>query len=296
MEDSVTVLPWVEAAWPERSWAGAQVLHGAFHKVVLAKEYAARVTSGPNHHARAEREAQLLRAAARLRLTCSVPLLVAGPVSRDDRSGVITTVVPGVLREADQWHDVRDGLLPLLDEFAAAHPEDGQALPAARMWCGGPDWPEIVEHRLGRHIPPSFIGRAVAVVADVFAVERESSPGFVHGDFGLHNVLWQLGTVCGVIDFDHFGWGDPAIDVAPLVGTFSVAQLSGDFERDLLRRAMFHRASLSLQVASAAELAGDVALRDHALANFVHRARSGTLYDPAGSSPAGRTAARFGNA
>jgi hypothetical protein len=291
MEDSLTVLAWVEAAWPGRSWTGAQVLHGAFHEVVLAKECAARVASGLNHRARVDREAQLLRAATQLGLTCSVPLLADGPVNREDRSGVLTTVVPGALREADQWHEVRDGLLTLLDEFAAARPVDGQAMPMARMWCGGLDWPEIVEDRLGRHVPPSVIGRAVAVVADVVAVERESSLGFVHGDFGLHNVLWRSGAACGLIDFDHFGWGDPAIDVAPLVGNFSVAQLSGDFERDLLRRAMFHRASLSLQVASAAELTGDVALRDHALANFVHRARTGTLYDPAGSCPAGRTAA-----
>jgi Ser/Thr protein kinase RdoA (MazF antagonist) len=217
-------------------------------------------------------------------------LLVHGPVSRQDRSGVLTTVVPGDLREADQWHDVREGLLALLSEFAAARPEAGEAVPTARMWCGGPDWPEIVEDRLGRHIPRIFTGRAVTVVADVIAVERTSSPSYVHGDFGLHNVLWQSGANCGLIDFDHLGWGDPAIDVAPLVGNFSVAQLSGDFESDLLRRAMFHRASLSLQVASAAELAGDVGLRDHALANFVHRARFGTLYDPAGASPAGRTA------
>jgi hypothetical protein len=212
-------------------------------------------------------------------------LLVDGPVSREDRSGVLTTVVAGDLRESDRWLDVRDGLLAILDEFALARPQDGGAVPAARMWCGGPDWPGIVEDRLGRHVPPGVMGGAVAVVADVVAVERESSPGLVHGDFGLHNVLWQWGRVCGLIDFDHFGWGDPAIDVAPLVGKFSAAQLSGDFERDLLRRAMFHRASLPLQVASAAALAGDVALRDHALGNFVRRARSGTLYDPAGASP-----------
>jgi aminoglycoside phosphotransferase (APT) family kinase protein len=116
-------------------------------------------------------------------------------------------------------------------------------------------------------------------------VERESAPGCVHGDFGLHNVLWQSATARGLIDFDHLAWGDPAIDVAPLVGSFSAAQLSGDFDRELLRRAMFHRASLSLQVAAAAELAGDRALRDHALGNFTGRLRAGTLYDPAGTSP-----------
>jgi hypothetical protein len=281
----MTAPAWANKAWPGRSWAGAQVLHGAFHEVVLTTECVARITSGRNHRARADREARLLQAAARLRLTCSMPVLLYGPVTQADRSGVLTTVVSGAPREAGQWHDVRDGVLALLDELAAACPADDQPRPAPRMWCGGPDWPAIVEDTLGRHLPPGVADRAVAVVADVIAVERESSPVFVHGDFGLHNILWQPDSRCGLIDFDHFGWGDPAIDVAPLVGQFSVAQLSGDFEPDLLSRAMFHRASLSLQVASAAELAGDAALRDHALANFAHRARTGTLYDPAGASP-----------
>ena len=281
----MSVLPWVEAAWPERSWAGARVLHGAFHEVVLTDECAGRVACGQNHRARVDREVRLLRAAAQLRLTCSVPLLVHGPVSRGDRSGVLTTVVRGELCEADQWFDVRNGLLAMLDEFALAWPENGGAVPPVRLWCGGPDWPGIVEERLGRCLPRDLVGGAVNVVAGVITVERESSPGVVHGDFGLHNVLWQRDAACGLIDFDHFGWGDPAIDVAPLVGKFSVTQLSGDFDRELLRRAMFHRASLPLQVASAAELAGDVALRDHALGNFVRRARTGTLYDPAGASP-----------
>lgn len=164
MVDSVTALAWARSAWPERSWAGAQVLRGAFHEVVLTRECAARTASGRNQRARVGREAQLLQAASQLGLTSD--------------------------------------------------------------------------------------------------------------------------AACGLIDFDHFGWGDSAIDVAPLVGKFSLAQVSSDFEPGLLRRPMFHRAALSLQVASAAELAGDLALRDHALANFVHRARAGTLYDPAGASPA----------
>jgi Ser/Thr protein kinase RdoA (MazF antagonist) len=278
-------LLWAQTAWPDRSWTGARVLHGAFHDVVLTDEWAARIARGQDHRARVDREARLLRMAGQLGLTCAVPSLLDGPVSRGDRSGVLTTVVPGDSRETELWTDVRGGLLAILDELALARPVAGEPVPMARMWCGGPDWPAIVEGRLGHHLPPGLADRAMAVVADVIAVERESAPGCVHGDFGLHNVLWQSATARGLIDFDHLAWGDPAIDVAPLVGSFSAAQLSGDFDRELLRRAMFHRASLSLQVAAAAELAEDRALRDHALGNFTGRLRAGTLYDPAGTSP-----------
>jgi Ser/Thr protein kinase RdoA (MazF antagonist) len=282
------VLAWAEAAWPGRSWTGARILHGAFHHVVLTDQCAARIARGQDHRARVAREARLLRTAGQLGLTCAVPSLLDGPVSFRDRSGVLTTVVPGDSRDTGRWPDVRGGLLAILDELSLARPVAGQPPPTVRMWCGGPDWPAIVEGRLGHHLPHGLADRAMAVVADVIAVERESAAGFVHGDFGLHNVLWQSATACGLIDFDHLAWGDPAIDVAPLVGSFSAGQLSGDFDRDLLRRAMFHRASLSLQVAAAAELAGDGALRDHALGNFTVRFRAGTLYDPAGTSPVRR--------
>ena len=45
---------------------------------------------------------------------------------------------------------------------------------------------------------------------------------------------------------------------------------------------LLHRASLSLQVAAAAELRHDTTPRDFALANFGERYWAGTLYDPDG--------------
>jgi hypothetical protein len=284
MEEQPTALAWAQDAWPDRSWYGSHALHGAFHQIVLTDEHAARIARGAHHRARVQREAHLLRAAGRVRLRYSVPLLLSGPVSRGNRTGFLTTVVAGEPRESGHWPEVRDGLLAILGELALVQPRDAVA-PSARTWCGGPDWPGIVEDRLGRHIPDGLIGQATAVVTSVAAVEQESSPGFVHGDFGLHNVLWRSGAPSGLIDFDNLAWGDPAIDVAPLVGQFSAVQLSRDFDREILRRAMFHRASLPLQVAAAAELAGDGALRDHALGNFADRALRGTLYDPGGASP-----------
>ncbi len=285
MEPSAATLAWVEATWPDRSWAGAEVRHGAFHEVVVASDHVARVARGDGHRSRVDREAGLLQLAGQLELSCAVPVLLGGTVSRDGRSGFRTTALPGEQRDSASWREVRKGLLAILAELAQVSPKPGTALPAARMWCGGPDWPAIVAGRLLCHLPRDLAGRASAVVADVVAVEQDSAPGFVHGDFGLHNVLWVSCAPCGLIDFDHLGWGDPAIDVAPLVGMFSAARLSGDFDQEVLRRAMVHRASLPLQVAAAAELAGDAGLRDHALGNFTARAASGTLHDPGGHTP-----------
>jgi hypothetical protein len=284
MEEQATALAWAQDAWPDRSWSGSRTVHGAFHQVVLAGKHAARMARGADHRARVQREAHLLRAAGRVSLRYSVPLLIDGPVSRGNRTGFLTTVVAGEPRESGHWPEVRDGLLAILGELALVQLPDAAA-PSARTWCGGPDWPGIVGDRLGRHIPDGLTGQAAAVVTSVVAVEQESSPGFVHGDFGLHNILWRWGAPSGLIDFDNLAWADPAIDVAPLVGHFSAAELSRDFDRGILRRAMFHRASLPLQVAAAAELAGDGALRDHALRNFADRALRGTLYDPGGTSP-----------
>lgn len=74
-----------------------------------------------------------------------------------------------------------------------------------------------------------------------------------------------------MIDADHAAWADPAIDVAPLLAHYDPAELALDLDDEVLRRAAIHRRSLSLQVAAAAELAGDDSLRDHALGNFARR-------------------------
>jgi hypothetical protein len=79
---------------------------------------------------------------------------------------------------------------------------------------------------------------------------------------------------------DHACWGDVAIDIAPLVAAFGAAQAAEFVDRPTVYRAMIHRASLPLQVASAAEITGDTKLRDHALRNFSSRLERGTLYDP----------------
>ena len=81
-----------------------------------------------------------------------------------------------------------------------------------------------------------------------------------------------------------------AVDVAPLIGAYGAVAVAEMAEPALLRRALIHRATLSLQVAGAAELVGDAPLRDHALANLEARVRAGTLWDPDGSVPGRPTA------
>jgi Ser/Thr protein kinase RdoA (MazF antagonist) len=132
------------------------------------------------------------------------------------------------------------------------------------------------------------------VVGDMLAAEQTIAAVPVHGDLGMHNILWHDAgaeqgsalTISGLIDLDHAAFGDPAIDVAPLLGQFGSSALGDALSSALLSRAMLHRATLSLQVAAAAELRGDDALRDFALSNFDKRHTAGTLYDPDGRRPA----------
>ena len=93
-------------------------------------------------------------------------------------------------------------------------------------------------------------------------------------------------TVSGLIDLGHAAVGDLAVDVAPLIGAYAavaVAELAGPA---LVRRALDSiGATLSLQVAAAAELVGDAPLRDHALANVEAHVTADTLWVPDRSVP-----------
>lgn len=123
--------------------------------------------------------------------------------------------------------------------------------------------------------------RADEAAARVLEVEQAVPPVVVHGDLGPHNILFSDDGSFGLIDFDNAGLGDPAIDIAWLIGVYGSAAVSDVADAETIQRAMVHRAALPLQVAAAAQLIGDSALRDHALRNFLVRAEAGTLYEPA---------------
>ena len=221
----------------------------------------------------------------------AVPRPLSGVADRDGGCGLLTSYVPGRSGMGRPWGDVRAGFAEVLSGFAAVSVDGPVAgLPPVRAWCGGKEWPDLVRTTLLRRLSASARGEAVAAVDALPATETDAPRAFVHGDLGPHNVRWEGRIVSGLIDLDHAAVGDPAVDVAPLTGAYgaeAVAEVAGPA---LLRRALIHRATLSLQVAAAAELVGDAPLRDHALANVEARVRAGTLWDPNGFVPGRPTA------
>lgn len=211
----------------------------------------------------------------------AIPRVLSEVVHDDHRSGHLISAVPGRHMAAVPWSDLRTGYRQILGALAA---RPGQLeLPPPQTWCGGERWLSVVQGRLGpllgEHLPA-----ALSTVEAVLGLPSYETT-LVHGDFGHHNILWDDTEPVALIDFDHASRGDPAIDHAPLVGLHGAAAVADIASDDLIVRAMIHRASLPLQVAAAAELAGRAALRDHALGNFVDQARAGTLHDPGGARP-----------
>ena len=278
---------WVAISWPEWDWSGAVVEHGSFHQVaVLPGRVVARVATGPGRLPRVRREAATLELVADMGVGIVAPRMLSSLVDRDGACGYVTSFVPGRDGLGRDWAEVSSGYAALLTGFAAIRADGAAAgLPAVRAWCGGPEWPAVVESALLPELPAAARPAAVNAVKAVLAAEREAPRQFVHGDFGPHNVRWEGRTVSGILDLDHAALGDAAIDVAPLVGAYGAAAVADLVDPPLLRRALIHRATLPLQVAAAAELAGDEPLRDHAVANFGSRVAAGTLHDPGGRTP-----------
>lgn len=276
---------WAASTWPSLDWGPADVLSGAFHDVVCLPDVAARIARGTGHRHRTHRDAGILRICADLDLPYLLPQTLGEPVSRLSRTGLLTTLLPGHVLPTAIWSDVRDTFLSALGAFGQVTADQVAGLPAPRSWCGAASWPDVVQDQLGRYLLPPELHAAARVVADVLATESGRECGFVHGDFGLHNMLWVGDRLRGLIDLDHACWGEPAMDIAALIGTFGARQVAEIASPPVIERAMYHRASLPLQVASAAELIGNQRLRDHALRNFRTRLADRTLYDPDQARP-----------
>ena len=282
----VTAVVLAAAWWPDHDWSAATRHCGAFHEVlVLPGHVTARVSKRPDPRRRVAAEHRVLSvlgAAGRW----AIPAILGEPRSSPcGHAGMLTTWVPGHHREDVSWPDVAGELGTLLAALAAGQVfTESAELPPARTWCGGLDLPELVRTTLVPLLPVEARGPAADAVATV--LDQERGAVLVHGDLGPHNILWTTeGRISALVDLDHAALGDSAIDVAPLVGRYGAAALSEVVEPDVLRRAMVHRATLSLQVAAAAELAGDHRLRDFALRNFATRLAAGALHDPGGARP-----------
>jgi len=74
------------------------------------------------------------------------------------------------------------------------------------------------------------------------------TPVFVHGDFDSSNILYQSGKgMCGIIDFEEAGMGDPAWDFCCLLAEYGINFLKtalksyqGIKDETLLKRIQFH--------------------------------------------------------
>lgn len=275
--------------WPDLDWSSAVYRHGAFHDVLVCVEGPVlRTARGEDHERRTAREARTMLAVATSSLRTRTPSPLSRVISDNSRSGVLTTAIAGVERPDHDW----DGQLQaayrgLLDDLAAVPGAELEGLDPPRTWCGGQEWPTIVTKRLSPLLATEVAAAAETAVRNVIdlGLGPEADRGLVHGDFGRHNILWHGDAVSGLIDLDHSCIGDHAMDLAPLVVLHGVAVIEDAYGPVLTRRATTHAASLSLQIASAAELAGAVSLRDHALGNFVRRYRQGTLSNPTATRP-----------
>lgn len=276
---------WASIAFPERDWGPAEHHHGAFHDVlVLPSEVALRVPTGADGAVRAAREVEVVRAAQQVQLGVAVPEALSGVVHRDGASGYLVGAVPGAPAPPAAWTGLKDAFAELLAGLASA--PGLQGLPPVRAWCGGERFPDVV----ARDLVPLLDEHAAAATQAVSALLDLPAPrrvGLVHGDFGAHNLLWSGGRASALIDWDHACSGDPAADVAPLVGAHGASAVAEIVDDEVLHRAMVHRATLPLQVAAAAHLAERWALRDHALGTFRRRSEEGTLSDPGGGGPVG---------
>lgn len=278
--DAAEVWHRLREIWPDLEWDALETRHGAFHHVALLGDSAVvRATFARDHERQAQAEHENLRVIADAGLPYAVPRPLHGPYTAGGWSATAMTVVGGEQRADLPWPHVRDEMERVLKAFASAPVGRLAGLRPVRDWCGGDRWPQIVD-RIVAGLQPEEASAARHVVSDVVVLEEPRHLVLAHGDFGMHNLLWEGDEITGIIDFDNTCLADPAIDLAPLIGAFGSAAVLEIADAGTVARASVQRASLSLQVAAAAQLAGDVGLRDFALQNFVRRYRAGTLYEP----------------
>lgn len=264
--------------WPSFDWSSASYLHGAFHHIaILAPTTVVRVSTALHHRTQVERQCNSLKAVNCAAPGIRIPQFIDTFV-RDQWSAMACSFIRGAHLEKPDWRRVRDPLAEILAELRATRIPPSN-LPPVRAWSGGDAWPTIVE-KMTTVLGADVRKQAQRIVADVLDLADIRERGLVHGDFGMHNLLWDGEGAPGLIDLDNACVGDPAIDFAPLVGQFGAARVADIADADVLERARIYRASLPLQVAAAADFAGDFALRDHALRNFAARAAAGSLYGP----------------
>jgi aminoglycoside phosphotransferase (APT) family kinase protein len=270
---------WADQRWPGQGWATSRLTHGAFHPVLLGDDRVLRVAVGPGHEERARWELVSHTLVAAVALPWPVPrLLVPAVVAGPTWSALLLERLPGAVAPDLAWGSRTATVFGrLLRSLARTDAALVAGLPPHRAWCGGTGWRGVVEEDLAPLLPRSAATAATRAADAALALEGRVQPVLCHGDLGPHNVLWRDGRPTGVVDLDHACVADPAVDVAGLVAFFGAGAVAEVVDADVLDRAITFRAVLGLEVAAAAHLLGDVALRDHALANFTRGSANGEL-------------------
>ena len=268
----------LERVWPELAWDRNRISHGAFHLVAcLGSERVVRVSTGRGHRDRSEAEHANAQAVAEADLPFLTPVASAPPHHTAEWSATVFSYIPGGARETLAGPQTRELLISVLAALAEVDVAQlPQGLREVRAWCGGDGWADLVKECVAV-LPAEFQALAHQLVVDVLTLAPPPRVTLVHGDLGLHNMVFAETQPVGLIDWDNATVGDPAIDVAPFVKQFPLANLAAAFDNDLLARARCHSKTLSLQVAAAARLAGDQNLELHAVTNFHRRALDGSL-------------------
>lgn len=277
-----------ETLWPEHSWMGAQRRHGAFHEVIISKDGpVARIQIGTHARERAEREYRIKKAFEQITFPVPVPRALSEPTEAAGRVFILVSRVPG--EPVSDLNAIDESRLEsyriLLDGFHTAQVPSGVEFPETNAWCGGKNWHELITGQLWEYVPAEHRRFAEQAIEASKAYEQSVSPVLVHGDFGPHNILWKGGKPSGIIDIDNVQIGDPALDIAPLVGFHGASKVKDLCDDATLNRALVYRCLLPLKVAAAAHLCDLTGMRDHAFRNFAARGVSKTLFDPEGSTP-----------
>ena len=207
------------------------------------------------------------------------PLIHGRPLTREIYRGLRT----------DGRAAVAEALGRFLAELHAIDPAglDGEVVLPRE---GGPDWWANLHRRLERQILPLLSRAARARVranrgrySDLMRQQGPPPQALIHGDFGPTNILWDQagGRVSGIIDFGSAGIGDPAADLAGLIGPFGYAEeiirLMGQSTYpgavQMLRRARLYASTFALQEALHGAECGDAEALRRGLAGFEGVAR-----------------------
>jgi len=133
------------------------------------------------------------------------------------------------LRESDAWTVTvcnaiagRNGihLYQQPELLTRAYRELGQLLASVHRTPIAPPNPNLLLAERFREVQEQLPALGLEPeLRDVFAASlahpawRPESPRLVHGDAGLHNVLWE-GRISALLDWEWSGWGNPPLDVA----------------------------------------------------------------------------------